>query len=67
MSNDRALIFASVVILVVIMAFRGHIGVMPFNNVVTGSQTVNARFAVHMAQLQIRHTLVRVGRVISIR
>jgi hypothetical protein len=69
MSQNKALAHASVVILLVLLALRGHFGTMPFNGPWTnGAATaISLRLAVHMAELQLRHAAATVGRYITIR
>ena len=69
MPDNKALVFASMVILVVLLALRGHFGTMPLNASWANHDpnAVSVRFAVHMAELHIRNTLASVGRIITIR
>ena len=69
MQQNRALTLASMVILLALLALRGHFGSMPFNGPWTnGAATaVSMRLAVHMAELQLRHVAATVGRFIVIR
>jgi len=65
MQQSRTLVFASMVILLALLALRGHFGTMPLNG--SNTAAVSVRLAAHMAELQIRHALATVGRFITIR
>lgn len=69
MQQSRALVFASVVILLALLTLRGHFGTMPLNGTWTNTAaaTISVRLAAHMAELHIRHALAVVGRFITIR
>ncbi|MDR3528270.1 MAG: hypothetical protein P4L57_13425 [Rhizomicrobium sp.] len=69
MQQSRTLVLASMVILLVLLALRGHFGSMPMSNPWsnTAATTVSVRLAAHMAELQIRHALATVGRFVIIR
>lgn len=65
MQPNRAIGYSSVVLFLALLVLRGHFGAMPFGW--ASSPTISVPFAVHMAELHIRHTLATVGRVITIR